>query len=301
MSTNWNDYRFFLSLSRTRSFVAAARQLQVTHSTVSRRIIDLEATLQTQLFIRTERGCALTTAGEKLLPYAEELERAALKLQEHIPTNESRLSGKIRIGTPDGLGNCFLASELTSLLIKNPLLEIELVSVPMYYSLSKREVDILITVKKPTAKNLIVEKITNYKLGLFASRSYLENNSPIQEANDLKTHRLVGYIDDLLYDQRLRFLEELFPASKTIFRSSTVLAQMNAIKAGAGIGVIPYFMAHQESSLVQILPPNYVTREFWVQVTPDSNQLPRVKATMRFIIDTIHSKRKLFLSMKTAR
>ena len=83
MDQNWNDIRFFLALSRSNSFVAAAAQLKVTHSTVSRRVATLEAALQTKLFVRTDKGCRLTPAGEQLLPLAEELEKTALMLQAH--------------------------------------------------------------------------------------------------------------------------------------------------------------------------------------------------------------------------
>lgn len=297
MSQNWNDIRFFLVLSRTNSFVSAANQLKVTHSTVSRRISALERALQTKLFVRTEKGCRLTTAGEQLLPLAEELEQTALKFQEHVPGKDNQLSGTIRIGTPDGLGNCFLASRLSALQGKNPLLEVELIAVPMYYSLSKREVDILITVKKPTVDRVIAKRITHYRFGLFASRGYLERFEPIKKFGDLTGHRFVGYIDDLLYDQKLRFLEEFSPALKASFRSSTIIAQMHAIKAGAGIGVLPYFMTHMERDLVPVLPEMYIEREFWLQVNPDSKQLARVRETIDFIVKEMLSQSNLFLSL----
>lgn len=294
MNTNWNDVRFFLAVSRAESFVAAAQQLHVTHSTVSRRITTLESALGTELFIRTERGCSLTASGHKLLPLAEDMERSALNFQEHVPDERGLLSGKIRIGCPDGLGNCFLAFEFSKLQAQNPHLEIELVSVPIYYSLSKKEVDILITVRKPTARKIVVENITSYKLGLSASETYLANRPPLSGVRDLKEHQLVGYIDDLLYDQELHLLEEIYPQARTCFRSSTVLAQMNVIKAGIGIGVIPYFMGRPEGDLVQVLPETFVQRNFWAQVNPDSSRLARVRETMGFIIETIRSKRELF-------
>jgi len=297
MNPNWDDIRVFLALCRTSSFVAAARQLKVTHSTVSRRISALEAALQSELFIRTERGCSLTAAGEKLLPLAEEIENTALLIQEqHIP-NDSQLAGTIRIGTPDGLGTCFLAAKLSALQIANPSLQIELISVPMYYSLSKKEVDILITVKKPTTPKIVAKKITNYKLGLFASRTYLNNFDPIREISDLHQHSFVGYIDDLLYDQNLRFLDEFSPKLQTVFRSSTITTQMNALKAAVGIGVIPYFMAYTENDLIPVLPDKSIEREFWIQVNPDSRKLIRVKTTMNFIVEQIKGEINHFLAL----
>lgn len=294
MALNWDDIRFFLAVSRTNSFVSAAQQLHVTHCTVSRRISTLEASLETELFVRTERGCYPTPAGEKLYPVAEELERAALKFQDHIPLDNGQVSGKIRIGCPDGLGNCFLALELKRLQSQNPQLEIELVSVPFYYSLSKREVDILITVTKPNAKKVFSANITEYKLGLFASAEYVNSTRTILDISDLKHHTLIGYIDDLLYDQQLRFIEEIYPSAHTSFRSSTVLGQLSAIKAGIGIGVLPYFMAQTEQKLVQILPEHWIKRNFWLQADQDSRKNSRVKHTIDFIISTIRGKKMIF-------
>lgn len=297
MNQNWNDIRFFLALSRTNSLVSAATQLKVTHSTVSRRISALETALQTKLFVRTEKGCRLTAAGEQLLPLAEKLEQTALQFHENLPGRDNQLSGTIRIGTPDGLGNCFLASRLTALQSQNPLLEVELVAVPMYYSLSKREVDILITVKKPTVDKVVAKKITHYRFGLFAARAYLEKFDPVEKLSDLAGHRFVGYIENLLYDQNLKFLEEYSPDLKASFRSSTIIAQMNALKAGAGIGVLPYFMAHTERDLVPVLPERYIEREFWLQVNPDSRQLARVRETIDVIVEQMRSQNHLFLSL----
>jgi len=296
MEQNWNDIRFFLLLSRTGSFVSAANQLRVTHSTVSRRISALEAALQTKLFVRTEKGCRLTPAGEQLLPLAEELEKTAVQFQAQVSGKDNLLSGTIRIGTPDGLGNCFLAPRLCELQRNNPNLEIELIAVPMYSSLSKREVDILISLTRPSAGKVIAKRITPYRFGLFAAPSYLANFAPIKSMADLEQHRFVSYIDDLLYDQRLRFLEEFSPKLETCFRSSTIIAQMHALKAGAGIGVLPYFMAHTEPGLVAVLPQQYIEREFWLQVNPDSRQLARVRATIDFIVTEINDQSRLFLT-----
>ncbi len=297
MEPNWNDIRYFLTLSRTRSFVSAASKLKVTHTTVSRRISALEEALQTQLFVRTEKGCRLTAAGEQLLPHAEELEHTFQQLQTHVAGRDKQLSGTIRIGTPDGLGTCFLASRLCEFQQSNPRLEVELVAAPIYYSVYKREVDILISLHRPTAERIVGKRITNYKFGLFASEAYLTSHSPIQKVADLSGHRIVGYIDDLMYDNRLRFSENVFPQLNKTFRSSTILAQLNAIKTGAGIGAIPYFMAHTEKDLRPVLPQTFFEREFWLQVNPDSRQLARVRATLDFIVDQMISHKDLFLSL----
>lgn len=296
MNINWDDMRYFLALCRNHSFVAASNELKVTHTTVARRISILEASLQTQLFLRTEKGCTLTDAGEKLLPYAEQLESNVINLSELVSGKNNNMSGAIRIGAPDGIGTCFLAPWLSKLQSIHPSLEIELIAIPMYYSLSKREIDILVTVQKPTHGKVVARKLTNYRLGLFATNEYLNKNPVITCKKDLINHRFVGYIDDLLFDQDLNFMEEILPGLTANFRSSTVVAQLHAVNAGAGIGVMPYFMTYDEPKLIPVLPNHSIKKAYWLQVNPDSRQLARVRTTIDFIVEQIELNEELFMS-----
>jgi DNA-binding transcriptional LysR family regulator len=296
MNLNWDDMRFFLALCRTHSFVAAAGELKVTHTTVSRRISALESALQTQLFQRTEKGCQITPAGEALLPYAEQLESTAISLEERVAGKDNQLSGCVRIGTPDGIGNGYLAARLSQFQNQHPALEVELIPVPMYYSLSKREIDILITVTRPQKGNRIARKLTSYKLGLFATGEYLGGRPAIHTSEDLRGQRFIGYIDDLLFDQDLNFLDEFYPGVRPHFRTSTVIAQMTAVLAGSGIGVIPFFMAHGEAKLTQVLPDLAIERGYWLQINPDAKDIARVRTTIDFVVNQIKSDKDLFLS-----
>lgn len=297
MAVNWDDLKYFLSLYRKSTFVAAAADLKVTHSTVARRISTLEEGLQTPLFNRTERGCHLTPAGERLVQYAERMESMVIGAEGAVSGITQQLSGTIRIGAPDGIGNCYLAQRLGKLQYEHNLLDVELIPVPQYYSLSKREIDIMISVHKPRSGNVIAKKLTQYRLGLFAARDYLANHPVPQSTDDLKSHRLIGYIDDILFDEDLQFFKEIASGLQPTFRSSTVVAQLRAVAAGVGIGVIPYFMVGDTSNLVSVLPETYLERSYWLQVNPDSRQLTRVRKTIDFLTDEIAADRELFLSL----
>lgn len=297
MAVNWDDLKYFLSLYRKSTFVAAAADLKVTHSTVARRISALEEGLQTPLFNRTERGCHLTPAGERLVKYAERMESMVIGAEGAVSGITQQLSGTIRIGAPDGIGNCYLAQRLGRLQYEHNLLDVELIPVPQYYSLSKREIDIMISVHKPRSGNVIAKKLTQYRLGLFATRDYLARHPVLHSTDDLKHHRLVGYIDDLLFDEDLQFFKEIAPGLQPTFKSSTVVAQLRAVAASVGIGVIPYFMVGDASNLVPVLPKTYLERSYWLQVNPDSRQLARVRKTIDFLTDEIAADRELFLSL----
>ena len=84
-------------------------------------------------------------------------------------------------------------------------------------------------------------------------------------------------------------------------RASTVIAQMNAVLAGSGIGVIPYFMARGEERLVPVLPELNIERGYWLQVNPDSQQIARVRATIDFIVSQIQTESDLFHTLPTNR
>ncbi len=295
MNLNWDDVRYFLAVCRRHSFVGAASELKVTHTTVARRISSLEEALQTRLFLRTERGTNLTPAGESLLPYAEQIESNCINITAHVSEQENPISGVIRIGAPDGIGTYFLSSCLAELQSLYPHLEVELIAVPVYYSLSKREIDILITVHQPSRGKTIFTKLIDYQLGLFSSASYLAGKNPPATRKELRQHRLVGYIEEMLFDQDLDFMEEILPGLSAEFRTPTVVAQLQAVKAGAGIGVIPFFMAHQEPDLIPILAGHSIRKSYWLQVNPDSQQLARVKTTIEFITGQIKAAAGQFL------
>lgn len=294
---NWDDLRFFLALCRHQSFVAASIELNTTHPTVARKISALENSLQSQLFERSAKGCHLTQAGEKLLPYAEQLESTFIQLQETVSGENSQLVGGVRISVPNGLGNLFLASRLIEFQDLHPELVIELLALPKYYSLSKREVDILISLNKPAVGNIVTRKLISYKLGLFTSKKYLQGKREISTSDDLREHKIVSFIDELLFDDEMEFLEEITPGLRTHFRSPSVVTQMNALIAGGGIGVLPYFMANLVGNLIPVLPEKNVERVFWLQVNPDSRQIARIRTTIDFIVDQIEENSDLFQSL----
>ncbi|MCP4232591.1 MAG: LysR family transcriptional regulator [Aestuariibacter sp.] len=293
---DWNDLKFFLELSRRSKLIHAAKSLRVDHTTVSRRIAALEQATGAKLFQKTERGYTLTPSGEKLLPVAEGMENAALTIQDEISGNTLSLSGVVRIGSPDGFGSFFLAPRLPSLVESHPNLEIDLVALPRYFSLSKREADLAITLARPETGRLYARKLTDYQLQLFASKDYLEKHSPIKSTKDLSNHRLIGYIDDLIFAQELRYMEVIEKNLHVRFRSTSLVAQYHAVLAGAGISVLPRFMTYGDSRFIPVLPDSVrLIRSFWLLIHEDMHDLARIRETADFVTDATRSEPDLFM------
>ncbi len=293
---NWDDLRFFLAVARTGRLTAAARQLGAEHTTVSRRITNLERDMNARLFERSPQGYTLTEQGNKLLISAEELESVAIAAQDEISGSDYALSGAVRIGSPEGFGTYFLAPCLAKLSLIHRDLDIQLIARPRVFSLSKREADIAISLERPREGRLHSRKLTDYSLSLFASKEYLANTSMPKNLEDLNDHRIIGYIDDLIFTPELDYLPEVSKSLQPKLTSTSVVAQMVATKAGAGICILPTFMAINEPDLVHILPDKVqLIRAFWLIIHSDMRKLARIKTVSDFIAKEIRNQRTVFL------
>ena len=260
---DWDDLRVFLAVARSESLSAAGKRLKIDPATVGRRIARLEDALAVRLFVKSPQGYALNEAGSRLLPQAEAAEAALRGVAEGASGPEG-LTGLVRIGAPDGCANYLLPQVLARICDANPGLEVQLVALPRVFNLSKREADMAIGVSRPEAGRLTVQKLTDYRLHLAASRAYLAAHPPIRSRTDLGAHRLVGYIPDMIFDKELDYLAELGLAAPPL-ASNSVSVQLNFLRAGAGVGVVHDFALPSAPDLVRLLPQEIsLTRAFWL-------------------------------------
>ena len=281
---DWNDLRYFLELSRQGKLVHAAARLQVDHSTVSRRIAALEKQLDVRLFDKSPSGYQLTDAGLRLLPLAEQVETRCTRVYQDIAGKDARLSGTVRVATPEALGSQVIARHVTGFARQHPDIEIELVAETRRMSLSKREADIAISLSRPESGRLIAWKLCDYRLLLYASTEYLDRHPPIRRVEDLARHDFVSYIEDRIEMPELRFFDSAVKNAHVVFRSSNVTAQFNAILEGIGLGLVHCFMASREPRLQAVLPDEVsVERSYWLQVHEDLRHVARVDAVCDFL------------------
>ncbi len=292
---DWNDVRAFLAVARSGRLTAAAARLGVDHSTLSRRIAALEHALKAKLFDRSPSGYAPTEPGRRLMPLAEEMERLALGAAETVGGSAGLVAGVVRIGSPEGFGSYFLAPRIQKLKAQYPQLVVQLVAASAVFSLAKREADIAISVSRPPTGRLLVSKLIDYDLGLYAAPAYLAEVAAIGSFGDLKGHRFVSYIGDLLHFPELDFLQQVVPGGITSMESSNLVAQTRATLAGAGLCVLPAFLAREEPGLVRVLADEVnLTRSLWLTVHQDLAELARVRAAVRFIKDEVEKAKGLF-------
>jgi DNA-binding transcriptional LysR family regulator len=294
---DWNALQSFLAVVRSGRLTAAARQLGVDHSTLSRRIADLEQTLQLRLFDRRPGGYTLTPQGETLLDFAQSMEATALGILANVAGSSLKIAGTVRIGAPDGFGTSFLAPRLGRLGRMHPDLQIQLVTLPRVFSLSKREADIAIGLAPPAEGRLHVQKLTDYELGLYGSAEYCAQHAPILSVGDLKGHRFIGYIEDMIYTPELDYLPLVSRDIRPFFSSSSLLVQLQAVLQGDGLCVLPCFLAGTEPRLKRMLSEHVtLTRSFYMITHSDIRNLARIQIARDFIAKEVAAARSFFIS-----
>ncbi|NVO23599.1 LysR family transcriptional regulator [Donghicola sp. C2-DW-16] len=289
MSVQWDDLRIFLAVARAGGLTGAGNLLRVDPATVGRRITRLEEALEAPLFARSPQGYALTERGQRLLTEAVRVEQAMDAALETVGSPSGGLSGQIRIGAPDGCANYVLPQVCAKIVEDNPDLEVQIVALPRVFNLSRREADMAVGVSRPTTGRLTVQKISDYHLHLAASESYLAQHPPIQSLADLKGHRMVGYIPDMIFDKELDYLTEL-GVDRVSLGSNSVSVQFNWVRQGGGVGVVHDFAIPSTTGVRRILPELIsLKRGFYLIRHADDRRLERMNRFAKLVAEGVRN------------
>ncbi|MGJ7518334.1 LysR family transcriptional regulator [Pseudomonas baetica] len=284
-SLNWDDLKFFLEVARTRKASTAAKRLAVDYTTVSRRISSLEASLGTLLFEKSRTsGFVLTAEGQRLMGYAESIESTLHMACEQVSGSGVALSGHVRMGCTEGFGSFFITPQLSHFVDAYPAISVDILPLPHFISLSKREADIVIALERPEHGPYVCCKLCDYRLQLYATQEYLDNHPAIRRPADLGNHSFISYVDDLAFSSELLYLANVLPGASANLRSTSVIAQFVAAQQGRSLAILPCFLAAQDPSLLPVLPEEInITRQFWMYCREDLRKLKRITLLWDYI------------------
>lgn len=272
---NWDDLRFFLSVARAGQIGRAAPQLRADPTTVSRRIRRLEQALGETLFEQDRSGQKLTRAGARLLERAEAMERAAAAIGEPSGPQDSP-SGLLRVSASEGFGTWVIARYLPEFARAFPQVTVDLAASSGFLNPGRRETDVAILLARPRKGPLLTHKLTDYRLSLYAAQEYLDGAGAPETIEELGRHRIIGYIPDQIYAPELDYLAELAPGLEAHLRSSSINAQYQLCRAGAGLAILPDFIGRRDRRLRRALPGFSLQRAFWLAIHRDVRNLSRV-------------------------
>lgn len=248
-----DDLRILLALARTGKLVAAAALVGVDHTTVRRRLRRLESAIGNTLIERGADGWSLTESGRTVVERAAPLEEIVQGVRDAIDGADGGIRGNVRISAPEGFGTRFATVAIATVVVDHPGITVELVTSTRPPASRLTAFDIAISIGEPRPGWLRSELLTRYTLGLYASHAYLARSGPIETVEDLADHRLIFYVDSDLSVAELD-LARGFQGTRVGVGCTSVLAQLEATARGAGIGLLPGFLATARDDLVRVLP-----------------------------------------------
>lgn len=280
---NWQDLPYFLELARNGTLTGTARAMGVNHATVSRHLDALETALGTRLFQRHARGYTITPPGEALLKSVTAMDEALERGLSSLP-GQGAPSGLVRVSALEGLGLYFVGPALGRYCTAQRQVRAEMVLLQQHVSMSRAEAELNISLAPPDSTRFSAEKLTDYSLGLYATRTYLDRAPPLTGPGDLHRHATIGYVDDLILTQELDYLDEVQPGLRPRLQSSSLMAQLDWTRAGLGVCVLPDYIARTHPDL-QRLPGTDLCRSYWIFARSDIWSAPRLRFLRRFLID----------------
>lgn len=280
---NWNDLQVFLEIYESKTLRAAAKKLNVDQATIARRLNYLEEKLNTKLFIRSRNGVTPTSHALDLIPHLNTIQQETIDIERKLNQLQQEVIGTVKISTTDSLAIEFIIPLIYRLQVKYPKLCIELTTTVETLDLNKAEVDISIRTFRAKEQDLIVKKLAEWEVGLYASKEYINK---FGQPNDRLYHRhIVMYQQGILPYQNNRLVGEVVDHSNIITQVNSSLVLMHMINSGSAIGELCSYFA-QKNNLQRIWPnkkreQNY---EVWLAMHKDSYKTKTVRIVINEIV-----------------
>ncbi|NDK89538.1 LysR family transcriptional regulator [Gordonia desulfuricans] len=283
-----DDLLILLAVARSGTVTGAASRLGVDHSTVSRHVARMEKRVGRRLFDRSMSGWQLTETGRRLRRIGERIQHDLDEAERAVARDdEDSIRGPVRLLTPDAFGTYLAPRALAPALARHRSLRIELLTSTRHVDLRAGEYDIAVSLEPPPSRAVVATRLCTYSLALFASADYLADHAPITSVDDLRDHPVVYYLDECLDIAPLRVLDDLIPGVCASVQSNSVGAQIQAVLAGHGVGLLPAYATAFHDGLVPVLPAEVdVGGRYWVVVPSAVRRAPHIRA----VVDALTSR-----------
>ena len=275
----WDDLRYFLAAYRAGSIGRACEVLDVSGSTVSRRLAALEEALGTALFVRSPEGLIPTPAAQAMLDAAESAEASARRIHElahqvGVPT------GVVRVSMPGDMTRIVLTGVLPELRRAYPEIVLELVETHELVDLARLEADIAVRTVRPSSGDLVMTRLREVHMGLFAARSVID-----EFGDDPLRMPWIGWVTEVGSLAEARWFEANLAQVSVVARVNTLTTMRLLAGAGLGAAALPRLFGQMTPHLVELvspipLPPGQL---LWLVCNASLRHTPRVAAVWSFL------------------
>jgi DNA-binding transcriptional LysR family regulator len=289
----WDDLRLIKSIAEVRTLPAAAEQLGVNHSTVFRRLGQLEEAMGTKLFERHRTGYTLTSVGEEMVDLAQKVDEDITAFMRKLAGREIVPAGELRVTTNDSL----LIHLLTPLFARFHRqchdVRLDVVLANQELNLSKRDADVAIRATDSPPENLVGRRVATIAWALYGSAAAFPEPKAVAPEK-LYEQDWVSLGENLATMKVFKFVQEHVPAERIAYKVNTVLGMAEAIEQGLGIGHLPCFIGDAQPGLVRLGAPypEFATG-LWLLTHPDLRHSPRVRVFLDFLAAEIGKQRRI--------
>lgn len=273
----------FLRIAETGSLSKAARLLQITQPTASRRLIELERLLGCKLALRTTASFSLTDEGRLLMGEARGLSDQWASLAERISGGRSRPEGTLRVIGPSGYGTGFLTDAVTDLRAAWPQLRVELTLTDRVVDLIATGAECWVCVGEVRDPSLVSRHLGDMQRILVAHPALLRRIGPVS-ISTLPTLPCVGLLPYFVDNVRLidRSGHSQTVSIDTPLRTDSLLSSYRAILNGDGIGAAAPWICQADleaGRLKRVLPRMWLESVgVYVALPPNLHRPARVTA-----------------------
>ncbi len=288
---DWDDLRFFLAVARHGTLSAAAKDLHVTQSTVSRRLASLQDGMGVRLLTRTPDGYVLTLAGESIRSHVELVEQQAALVERAVAGHDTRLEGTVRVASHQMLTSHLLAPSFAAL--HGLRRGIQIVALPEVAGeqLETHAADIVVRLRRFDHHELVVRNIGTIAFGLYGCLAYLARHGEPDLERGCVGHQLITLHDEREASAQAAWLAEQAGHATVVLEADSYETQQWSVASSGGLALLPRFRADAEPALRRVVTPTPIpAAEIWLGVHRDNRQIPRVRTVLDMIAETVRSR-----------
>ena len=292
MNNDWDQLRYFLALARDKTLTCAGHSLQVSHSTVFRKIKAMEDELGVTLFENTSTGYSLTEAGLNLLEETEEVGEVIESSFRRLIGLDQRVKGSVVLATTESIAGKLLPLSFQKFQEQYPEIQLEIRVGQETLNLSKREADIAIRQSRNPPLNLVGRKIAPLAFALFAHQSYIEKKGAIDFPNDIDQHHFILLDESMSFLEAKSWLDRKVGNPAGMIKVNSMITLVQLCEAGLGIAAFPdYPKTFLNPQLKRIMGlPKFKESSLWILTHKDLIRSKRIRlATDFFYQELKHS------------
>lgn len=290
MQVDWDDLKTVLAVVRGGTLAAAAAELDINYTTVSRRILRAEAALGEVLFERLADGYRATDAGRMVAEHAAGMEARQDDLLRRLQSRDQSLSGELVITAPQLLVGPHVAPVMARFAAAHPQVQIHLRATNDLLDLTRREADLAIRISRSPGDTLTGLRLCAQHAASFATPELAERLAEDPEAA----------VDWIAYEQTPRVpptILERYPNTRLRMVFDDMAAMVGAAQAGLGAVRMPMFLGRASPGLVQVpllAPQPYA--DIWVVAHRDVWRAAKPRAFREVLVPWFKTNRPLFVA-----